>query len=42
MDEEFYRRQREFLQGVLSQTDVAITTGILADARFTGSLHFVS
>jgi H+-translocating NAD(P) transhydrogenase subunit alpha len=29
MDEEFYRRQREFLQGVLAQTDVAITTAAI-------------
>jgi NAD(P) transhydrogenase subunit alpha len=29
MDEEFYRRQREFLQGVLANTDVAITTAAI-------------
>lgn len=29
MDEEFYRRQREFLQGVLALTDVAITTAAI-------------
>ncbi|MFO1095394.1 MAG: Re/Si-specific NAD(P)(+) transhydrogenase subunit alpha [Planctomycetaceae bacterium] len=29
MDEEFYRRQREYLKEVLSQTDVAITTAAI-------------
>lgn len=29
MDEEFYRRQREFLQGVLAQTEVVITTAAI-------------
>lgn len=29
MDDEFYRRQREFLQGVLAQIDVAITTAAI-------------
>lgn len=29
MDEEFYRRQREFMQGVVSQSDVVITTAAI-------------